>query len=359
MAEAQQPVAKKARPAYEVVDLEAATDARQMTIAHGADVPARVEVADQNFLELDGLIGSLTDLKFAKPSEFSAMAISEQTLRNLCQVAKEVFEEQPMLLDVSSPMKIAGDIHGQFFDLLRMFEYCGSPAETNYLFLGDYVDRGRNSIETIALLLAYKVKYKENFFLLRGNHECPSINRVYGFYDECHRRYSIKLWRTFADVFAWIPVAAIVSERILCMHGGLSPSLIHLDQIAKIPRPAEVPDSGLLCDLLWADPTPATDMWGENDRGVSFSFGIEALRRFLMLHDLCLVCRAHQVVQDGYEFFGARQLVTVFSAPNYCGSFNNAGAVMTVDENICCSFVVYHSAPVTGKGSMDMQPCLQ
>lgn len=298
-----------------------------------------------SMLNIDALINSLLDLRAAKPSEFKALPMNEQTLYDVCHLAKAIFEEQPMLLDISAPMKIAGDIHGQFFDLLRVFEYCGSPADTNYLFLGDYVDRGRNSIETITLLLAYKIKYQENFFLLRGNHECPNINRVYGFYDECNRRYSIKLWKTFADVFAWMPVAAIVSERIICMHGGLSPMLINAVEIDKIQRPAVVPDAGLLCDLLWSDPTTTTELWGDNDRGVSFSFGVEALRRFLSNNNLCLVCRAHQVVQDGYEFFAARQLVTVFSAPNYCGSFNNAGAVMSVDDKLCCSFFVYHSLP--------------
>mmetsp|Transcript_14807 Transcript_14807/g.23369 ORF Transcript_14807/g.23369 Transcript_14807/m.23369 type:complete len:341 (+) Transcript_14807:141-1163(+) len=311
----------------------------------------------ENAIEIDALITDLLKYRFVKPSAFSATAISESVLVCLCQAAQQVFKEQPMLLDVSGPMKIAGDIHGQFFDLLRMLEYCGSPADCNYLFLGDYVDRGKHSIECLALLLAYKVKYKENFFLLRGNHECPSINRIYGFYDECHRRYNIKLWKTFCDVFPWMPVAAIVSERILCMHGGISPQLLDFEQIERIRRPAEVPDAGLLCDLLWADPTECTDMWGENERGVSFSFGVEALRRFLSNHDLCLVCRAHQVVQDGYEFFGARQLVTVFSAPNYCGTFNNAGAVMTVDEKLCCSFFVYHSAPGV-HSQLDVQPQL-
>jgi len=312
-----------------------------------------VRVSTPNIeIDIDALINSLLDLRSAKPSEFKALPLGEQTLQDVCYVAKSIFEDQPMLLDVAGPMKIAGDIHGQFFDLLRIFEYCGSPADTNYLFLGDYVDRGKNSIETIALLFAYKIKYKENFFLLRGNHECPSINRVYGFYDECNRRYSVKLWKTFADVFAWLPVAAIVSERIICMHGGLSPSLLNVVEIDKIPRPAVVPDTGLLCDLLWADPTTSIDLWGANDRGVSFCFGVEALRRFLTNNNLCLVCRAHQVVQDGYEFFAARQLVTVFSAPNYCGSFNNAGAVMSIDDKLCCSFFVYHSLPDTNNLSL-------
>jgi serine/threonine-protein phosphatase PP1 catalytic subunit len=283
-----------------------------------------------------------------------------------------------------------GDIHGQYYDLLRLFEYGGFPPDANYLFLGDYVDRGKQSLETICLLLAYKIKYPENFFLLRGNHECASINRIYGFYDECKRRYNIKLWKTFTDCFNCLPIAAIVDEKvsaeasciehilfcwtvfcltsipllfallcvpkIFCVHGGLSPEHTSMDQIRRIPRPTDVPDSGIICDLLWSDPDKDIEGWGENDRGVSFTFGGDVVAKFLKKHgqtkhhssdpllqlvscalvsishasllapctvlsaDLDLVCRAHQVVEDGYEFFAKRRLVTIFSAPNYCQS---------------------------------------
>jgi serine/threonine-protein phosphatase PP1 catalytic subunit len=191
--------------------------------------------------------------------------------------------------------EFAGDIHGQYSDLLRLFEYGGFPPEANYLFLGDYVDRGKQSLETICLLLSYKIKYPENFFLLRGNHECASINRIYGFYDECKRRFNIRLWKTFTDCFNCLPVAALIDEKILCMHGGLSPDLKNLDQIKKIARPTDVPDTGLLCDLLWADPDKDVTGWGENDRGVSFTFGADIVSDFLQKHDLDLICRAHQV----------------------------------------------------------------
>jgi hypothetical protein len=124
--------------------------------------------------------------------------------------------------------------------LLRLFEYGGFPPEANYLFLGDYVDRGKQSLETICLLLAYKIKYPENFFILRGNHECASINRIYGFYDECKRRYNIKLWKTFTDCFNCLPIAAIIDEKIFTMHGGLSPDLNSMEQIRRVMRPTDV-----------------------------------------------------------------------------------------------------------------------
>jgi serine/threonine-protein phosphatase PP1 catalytic subunit len=206
--------------------------------------------------------------------------------------------------------------------------------------LGDYVDRGKQSLETICLLLAYKIKYPGNFFLLRGNHECASINRIYGFYDECKRRFNTRLWRIFTECFNCLPVAALIDEKILCMHGGLSPDLHNLNQIRSMQRPADVPESGLLCDLLWSDPSRDVQGWGSNDRGVSYTFGANIVAQFLQKHDLDLIVRAHQVVEDGYEFFGNKKLLTIFSAPNYCGEFDNAGAMMSVDETLMCSFQV-------------------
>ena len=248
-----------------------------------------------------------------------------------------------MLLELEAPIKICGDVHGQYYDLLRLFEYGGYPPESNYLFLGDYVDRGKQSLETICLLLAYKIKFPENFFLTRGNHECASINRIYGFYDECKRRYNLKIWKVFIDLFNCLPIAANIDDKILLMHGGLSPELTCLDQLKKIIRPTDVPEGGLLCDLLWSDPDSQCNGWGRNERGVSVVFNEKVLEKFLNKTGLDLVCRAHQVVEEGYEFFGNRQLVTVFSAPNYCGEFDNAGAMMVIDENLMCSFRIIKS----------------
>ncbi|XP_010568186.1 PREDICTED: serine/threonine-protein phosphatase PP1-alpha catalytic subunit [Haliaeetus leucocephalus] len=294
------------------------------------------------------LAGSLTPVSLVGPVQGSRpgknVQLTENEIRGLCLKSREIFLSQPILLELEAPLKICGDIHGQYYDLLRLFEYGGFPPESNYLFLGDYVDRGKQSLETICLLLAYKIKYPENFFLLRGNHECASINRIYGFYDECKRRYNIKLWKTFTDCFNCLPIAAIVDEKIFCCHGGLSPDLQSMEQIRRIMRPTDVPDQGLLCDLLWSDPDKDVQGWGENDRGVSFTFGAEVVAKFLHKHDLDLICRAHQVVEDGYEFFAKRQLVTLFSAPNYCGEFDNAGAMMSVDETLMCSFQILKPA---------------
>nr|GMD18861.1 serine/threonine-protein phosphatase PP1 isozyme 2 [Ipomoea batatas] len=320
---------------------------------------------------LDDIINRLLDFRIARTAR--QVQLSEAEIRSLCSASREIFLQQPNLLELEAPIKICGtpfplsllssfqfcenfpvcvskcapcegwqcgDIHGQYGDLLRLLEYGGFPPESNYLFLGDYVDRGKQSLETICLLLAYKIKYPENFFLLRGNHECASINRIYGFYDECKRRFNVRLWKAFTECFNCLPVAALIDDKILCMHGGLSPDLTDLDHIRNLSRPCDVPDSGLLCDLLWSDPSREIKGWGMNDRGVSYTFGADKVAEFLMQHDMDLVCRAHQVVEDGYEFFADRQLVTIFSAPNYCGEFDNAGAMMSVDESLMCSFQI-------------------
>ncbi|EAS06524.2 serine/threonine-protein phosphatase PP1 (macronuclear) [Tetrahymena thermophila SB210] len=295
-------------------------------------------------IDIDDILSKLIDPKQSRAAKSQVLAESE--IRAVCMKSREIFLQQPMLLELEAPIKICGDVHGQFPDLLRIFEYGGFPPDANYLFLGDYVDRGKQSLETICLLLAYKIKFPENFFLLRGNHECSSINRIYGFYDECKRRYNIKLWKIFTDCFNCLPVCAVIDEKIICMHGGLSPSpeFNNIESIHRITRPIEVPDQGLLCDLLWSDPEKDILGWGDNERGVSYIFGPDEVSKFLKKQDLDLICRAHQVVEDGYEFFAKRQLVTIFSAPNYCGEFDNCGALMSVDETLMCSFQILKPA---------------
>lgn len=289
-------------------------------------------------INIDSVITRLLEVKGSKPGK--QVNLTENEISIICLKSRDVFITQPMLIELDAPVQICGDIHGQYYDLIRIFEYGGYPPKSNYLFLGDYVDRGCQSLETVCLLLAYKIKYPESIHLLRGNHESASINRIYGFYDECKKRYSLKLWKLFGDCFNCMPVSALVEEKIMCMHGGLSPELLAIDQINKIGRPVEVPDAGMLCDIVWSDPDEEITGWADNERGVSYRFGADILAQFLTKNDLDLVVRAHQVVEDGYEFFGKKQLVTLFSAPNYCGEFDNSSGMMLVDENLLCSFQV-------------------
>jgi serine/threonine-protein phosphatase PP1 catalytic subunit len=303
--------------------------------------------------DVDVYIKQLLDAGYAGKST-KGVCLRNAEITSICSRVRELLLDQPPLLELDAPVKIVGDIHGQYSDLIRMFEMCGFPPSSNFLFLGDYVDRGKHSLETILLLMCYKIKYPENFFLLRGNHECANVTRVYGFYDECKRRCNVKIWKTFVDTFncvsgdllasnlstnyGQLPIAAIVAGKIFCVHGGLSPALLHMDDIRNIARPTDVPDFGLLNDLLWADPADQEKDWETSERGVSYSFGKRVISDFLTKHDFDLVCRAHMVVEDGYEFFEDRILVTVFSAPNYCGEFDNYGAVMSVSTELLCSF---------------------
>jgi serine/threonine-protein phosphatase PP1 catalytic subunit len=327
--------------------------------AETSETSGSVAMGDLNDLDLDDFIKRLLDAGYAGKVTKS-VTLKNAEITAICHRAREVFMSQPALLELDAPVKIVGDVHGQYTDLIRMFEMCGFPPTSNFLFLGDYVDRGKQSLETILLLLCYKLKYPENFFLLRGNHESANVTRVYGFYDECKRRCNVKIWKTFIDMFNTLPIAAIVAGKIFCVHGGLSPALSHMDDIRNIARPTDVPDYGLLNDLLWSDPADMEQDWEANERGVSYCFGKKVITDFLATHDFDLVCRAHMVVEDGYEFFTDRILVTVFSAPNvgpppfaskpifdelltqisvqYCGEFDNWGAVMSVSSELLCSF---------------------
>ncbi|XP_042051432.1 serine/threonine-protein phosphatase PP1 isozyme 9-like [Salvia splendens] len=267
---------------------------------------------------LDDIIRRLLEGKGGKQ-----VKLSEVEIRQLCVNARQIFLSRPKDIELTGDTIFTGDIHGQYQDLLRLLEYGGYPPSVTYLFLGDYVDRGKQSLETICLmlLLAYKVRFNVRLW---------------------KRRFNVRLWKIFTDCFNCLPVAALIDEKILCMHGGLSPELKNLDQIRELSRPTEVPDSGLLCDLLWSDPDAKINGWADSDRGVSCTFGAGAVAEFLDNNELDLICRGHQVVEDGYEFFAQRRLVTIFSAPNY--------------ESLICSFEILKPAPSNSKVPLKKPP---
>ncbi len=196
------------------------------------------------------------------------------------------------------PPQVCGDIHGQFYDLLELFKVGGECPDTNYLFLGDFVDRGYYSVETFLLLLALKVRYPDRITLIRGNHESRQITQVYGFYDECLRKYgSVNVWRYCTDVFDYLSLSAVVEDRLFCVHGGLSPNINTLDQIRVIDRKQEVPHEGPMCDLMWSDPEEI-DGWGISPRGAGYLFGADIVNRFNRVNGLTTVARAHQLVME-------------------------------------------------------------
>ncbi|KRY19678.1 Serine/threonine-protein phosphatase PP1 [Trichinella patagoniensis] len=292
--------------------------------------------------EVRMLQNSLLSIRLSPPG--TRIEFKKDELIRLIGNAIRIFKSQPMLLELKAPVKVAGDIHGQYLDLLRTFDHSGYPPQTKYLFLGDYVDRGVNSLEVIALLFTYKILNPNDIFLLRGNHECKALNLVYGFFDELSARFGTddgnEIFHWFQEAFSWMPVSALVSGKILCMHGGLSPDLKNLKQINSLKRPMPCLDFGLCCDLLWSDPEPGLKGWAENARGVSFTFGEDVVKDYIEKFDIDLIVRAHQVVPNGFEFFADKRLVTVFTAPNYCSESYNSGAILVVDEILQCHFEI-------------------
>ncbi|KAI6202901.1 hypothetical protein M3Y94_00494400 [Aphelenchoides besseyi] len=275
-------------------------------------------------------------------------------LQRLCDLAIGSLSKQPSLLKITEeqlPITICGDLHGQFKDLRDIFFRCGPPYIQSYLFLGDYVDRGVQSIEVISLLLALKIKYPTKVFLLRGNHEDANTCSSYGFYDECINRFmetedskGEQIWQKFIEVFNWLPLAALINKSILCMHGGISPHLRSLSDIDKIKRPSIIPPYGLMCDLVWADPEEKLPGWSMNSRGISLAFSDDILETLCERLSIDLIVRGHQLKREmgknGYYFFGKGRLLTIFSAPNYLNTQNSA-SVLRVNKKMKCRFIVF------------------
>lgn len=273
-----------------------------------------------------------------KIEEWDAMTkecqyLPEQDLKMLCDKVCGLLVEESNVQPVSSPVTVCGDIHGQFYDLEQLFKTSGDLPNTNYIFMGDFVDRGYYSLETLTRLLVLKVRYPDKVFLLRGNHESRQVTQVYGFYDECQAKYgNANAWKYCCRVFDLLAIAAIIDEEILCVHGGLSPEIKTIDQIRLIPRDTEIPHEGAFCDLVWSDPEDV-DNWTVSPRGAGWLFGARITSAFNRTNGLSLICRAHQLVNDGYKFMFNDQLVTVWSAPNYCYRCGNIAAVISFESS--------------------------
>lgn len=227
---------------------------------------------------------------------------------------------------------------------------------TSYLFMGDFVDRGFYSVETFLLLLALKVRYPDRITLIRGNHESRQITQVYGFYDECIRKYgSITVWRYCTEIFDYLSLSAIINGRIFCVHGGLSPSIEKLDQIRVIDRKQEVPHDGPMCDLLWSDPEDSNG-WNVSPRGAGYLFGSDVVAAFNSTNNLDMICRAHQLVMEGYKWHFDETVLTVWSAPNYCYRCGNVAAILHLNDNLKRDFTIFDAAPQEQRGIPSKKP---
>ena len=272
--------------------------------------------------------------------------IEERDLICVFRMAKEVLFEEGTLLNIELPITIVGDIHGQFYDLLKLFQVSGDPSSTRYLFLGDYVDRGYYSIECFALLIAYKIKYPTSFYMLRGNHECRQVNTMYGFYDENVQRFGHSgPWKLFNEVFDMLPMAALVSNSIYCIHGGLSPDIKLADQVSLFERRQELPIEGPLADIVWSDPEDISG-WGNNPRGAGYLYGTRPTHEFLHNNKIELIARAHQLMNEGYSYhFNETSLITVWSAPNYMYRAGNLASVLKINDDHSRKPIIFDAAP--------------
>ncbi|KAK6349531.1 hypothetical protein TWF696_005816 [Orbilia brochopaga] len=285
------------------------------------------------------------------PDEWLEMAkkckyLPESDMKRLCELVKECLMEESNIQPVKSPVTVCGDIHGQFYDLMELFKVGGGfPPDINYVFLGDFVDRGYFSLETFTLLMCLKAKYPSHITLVRGNHESRQITQVYGFYEECQTKYgNASVWKSCCQVFDFLALAAIIDGKVLCVHGGLSPEIRTLDQIRVVARAQEIPHEGAFCDLVWSDPEDV-DTWAVSPRGAGWLFGDKVASEFNHVNNLTLISRAHQLVNEGYKYHFKNAVVTVWSAPNYCYRCGNVASIMQVKEDLQPEFKIFRAVP--------------
>lgn len=278
--------------------------------------------------------------------------LSIEQASNIISLAIKIFSKESNLLSIKSSVTICGDVHGQYFDLITIFKKNGFPSRKNkYLFLGDYVDRGFFSFECFILLCAFKISQPNSVFLLRGNHESERMTSHFTFKTECLHKYNTKIYKELIQCFNCLPLVAVIEEKIFCSHGGISPAINYLYDIEKINRFKDIPSNGPFCDLLWSDPHPSFGfekkkniLFSEDvhfipnkQRGCSHFYTYKGICLFLEKNDLLCIVRGHEVQQDGYHLYREYKtfpsIISVFSAPNYAGAYQNKGAYLTYEED--------------------------
>ena len=271
--------------------------------------------------------------------------ISKADLLIIFNQVAEVFRKERNLLELKYPVTVVGDIHGQFYDLVKLLDLAGDVSSNKYLFLGDYVDRGSFSIEVLLVLYSLKLNYPSNIFMIRGNHECRQMTTFFNFRAECLYKYDLEVYEVACATFDVLPLACTINKKFLALHGGISPELITLDDLTRVNRFNEPPRQGLFCDVLWSDPIAndtgsSPEKYKSNEvRGCSYFFSSTAANTFLKRNKLLTIIRAHEAQLEGYKMHtwnGPGEfpvVITIFSAPNYCDVYNNKGAIIKFDDN--------------------------
>ncbi|EDN96862.1 serine/threonine protein phosphatase 2B catalytic subunit [Sclerotinia sclerotiorum 1980 UF-70] len=314
-------------------------------VCKDVQAPAMVPPTDQQFFSPQD--PSKPNLQFLKQHFYREGRLTEEQALFILEEGTKVLKQEPNLLEMDAPITVCGDVHGQYYDLMKLFEVGGDPAETRYLFLGDYVDRGYFSIECVLYLWSLKIWYPNTLWLLRGNHECRHLTDYFTFKLECKHKYSERIYEACMDSFCALPLAAVMNKQFLCIHGGLSPELHTLDDLKSIDRFREPPTHGLMCDILWADPLEefgqekTSEYFIHNHvRGCSYFFSYPAACNFLEKNNLLSIIRAHEAQDAGYRMYrktrttGFPSVMTIFSAPNYLDVYNNKAAVLKYENNV-------------------------
>lgn len=272
-------------------------------------------------------------------------ALTEKVVLMIVKKLMEVLYEEDTLIRLSAPIIICGDIHGQLYDLFKLFQVAGDPATHQFLFQGDYVDRGYYSLETFIYLATLKLRYPGNIWLLRGNHECREVSKAYGFYNQICQNYGHPgLWNICQEAFDLLPMCATINNRIFSTHGGLSPNVPSIEKIALLERQSEILTEGPLCDLTWSDPEDSIRSWALNNRGAGWLFGNAPATEFCHNNKIELITRAHQLVMDGFQYHFSEKVLTVWSAPNYGYTSGNVATVLKLDGNLNRELPIFKEA---------------